>query len=112
MEFHSSVPPVDLAPLTGLTIPQFLLDAPPAVDRLGLRPARDAASAVWFVEDATGRRYDLDAVRQRVYGLANALAGAWGVRDGDVGELPVLRSWCERALVVTLGSLRVFAQSY
>lgn len=112
MEFHSSVPPIDLAPLTGLTIPQFLLDAPSAVDRLALRPARDAASAAWFVEDATGRRYDLEAVRQRVHGLANALAGAWGVRDGDVGELPLRPSSCERALVVTLDSLRVFAESY
>ena len=91
MEFHSSVASVDLAPLTSLTIPQFLLDATPAVDSLGLRPARDAASATWFVEDETGRRYDLEAVRQRVYGLANALAGAWRVRDGDVGELPVAK---------------------
>lgn len=100
MEFHSPVPPVDLAPLTSLTIPQFLLDAAPGVDSLGLRPARDAASAVWFVEDETGRRYDVEAVRQRVHGLANALAGAWGVREGDVGALPVLLRWCSRARVL------------
>ena len=87
MEFHSSVAPVDLSPLKNLTIPQFLLDSTPEVDSLGLRPARDAASATWFVEDETGKRYDLEAVKQRVYGLANALASAWGVRDGDVGEL-------------------------
>jgi len=64
-----------------------MLDATPEVDGLGLRPARGAASATWFVEDETGKRYDLETVRQRVYGLANALAGAWGVREGDVGAL-------------------------
>ncbi len=88
MEFHSPVPPLDLSPLGNLTIPQFMLDSDstPEVQNLGLRPARDAASATWFVEDETGKRYDLETVKRRVYGLANALAGAWGVRDGDVGE--------------------------
>jgi 4-coumarate--CoA ligase len=93
MEFHSSVPPIDLSPLKNLTIPQFLLDSTPEVESLGLRPPRDAASATWLVEDETGKRYDLETVRQRVYGLANALAGAWGVQDGDVGELRLL-PWC------------------
>jgi hypothetical protein len=87
MEFHSLVPPLDMSPLGSLTIPQFMLDATPEVDGLGLRPVRDGASATWFVEDETGRRYDLETVRQRVYGLANALAGVWGVREGDVGAL-------------------------
>lgn len=86
MEFHSPVLPIDLSPLGSLTIPQFMLDTTPEVDSLGLRPARDAASATWFVEDETGKRYDLQTVKQRVSGLANALAGTWGVRDGDVGE--------------------------
>ena len=87
MEFHSPVPPLDLSPLGSLTIPQFLLDPTPEVDGLRLRPTRDAASATWFVEDETGKQYNLETVRRRVHGLANALAGAWGVQDGDVGEL-------------------------
>ena len=87
MEFHSSIPPLDLSPLGSLTIPQFMLDTTPEVDSFGLRPERDAASATWFVEDETGKRYDLQTVKQRVHGLANALAGTWGVRDDDVGEV-------------------------
>jgi hypothetical protein len=86
MEFHSPVPPLDLSPLGSLTIPQFMLDSAPEVDGLGLRPARDVASATWLVEDETGKRYDLETVKKRVHGLANALSGAWGVRAGDVGE--------------------------
>ena len=89
MEFHSPVPPLDLSPLTTLTIPQFMLDTTPEVDGFGLRRARNSANATWFVEDETGKRYDLETIRQRVYGLANGLAGAWGVRDGDVGELRI-----------------------
>jgi len=63
-----------------------MLDAAPEVDGFGLRPARDGASATWFVEDETGKRYDLATVKQRVHGLANALADGWGVRSGGVGE--------------------------
>ena len=49
--------------------------------------------ATWFVEDEIGKGYDLETIWQRVYGLANALASAWGVRDADVGELR-LPPWC------------------
>ena len=63
-----------------------MLDTTPEVQSFRLRPARDAASATWFVEDETGKRYDLETVKQRVHGLANAIAGIWDVRDGDVGE--------------------------
>ena len=116
MEFHSSVPPIDFSPLKNLTIPQFLLDPTPEVASLGVRPPRDAASATWLVEDETGKRYDLEMVRQRVYGLANALAGVWRVREGDVGESRLL-PWLKRSSTHAgyynlLASLHVLAQPH
>jgi len=62
-----------------LTIPQFLLDE----SSHPLRPSRIAGSR-WLIDDATGRAYGLEEIRERVERVARAVRGRWAVGVGDV----------------------------
>ncbi|KAI9462217.1 hypothetical protein HD554DRAFT_2206554 [Boletus coccyginus] len=65
--------PVDCSVPDDLTIPQFFLDS-----HHPLRPARQAG-VPWLIDDATGRSVDLEEVRTRTFGLANALQARYGI---------------------------------
>lgn len=74
--FHG--PPLEHTPPTNLTLPQFMLDVAHP-----LRPVRTTANP-WFIDDQTGLNVNFEETRNRVYGLANALAARWRVSEGDV----------------------------
>ncbi|KAN0087717.1 hypothetical protein V8E55_006338 [Tylopilus felleus] len=61
-----------------LTIPQFFLDS-----HHPLRPARKTG-VPWLIEDATARRINLEELRTRTFGLANALHARFGIKENDV----------------------------
>ncbi|KAF8315904.1 amp dependent CoA ligase [Clavulina sp. PMI_390] len=60
------------------TLPQFLLDHS--------HPHRSPhlPGSPWLIDSTTGRRYDLEEIRERVYGLANALSALYGIKEKDV----------------------------
>ncbi|KZO92567.1 phenylacetyl-CoA ligase [Calocera viscosa TUFC12733] len=69
---------------TDLTIPQFLLDE----SSHPLRPTRPPGPASrWLIDDATGRSYGIEEIRERVERLARAVKAKWGVGRGDVACL-------------------------
>ncbi|KZO92576.1 acetyl-CoA synthetase-like protein [Calocera viscosa TUFC12733] len=80
-EFHSNVVQPHSYP-TDLTIPQFLLDEASHP----LRPRRLPCHA-WLVDDATGRSYGLEELRERVECLAKAIKARWNIEPGDVACL-------------------------
>lgn len=84
-EFRSVHPSFDTKPFESITLPQFLLDNIDTQVRNHDRPARPVDSK-WLVENETGKSYTLPVIKERVHGLANALAGRLGVRDNDVGS--------------------------
>lgn len=61
-----------------MTIPQFILDGhhPLRAQRGNNRP--------WLIDYATGRQYDAEEARNRVFGLANAMYNAYGIKENDV----------------------------
>ncbi|KAF8332096.1 amp dependent CoA ligase [Cantharellus anzutake] len=61
-----------------LTIPQFILDS-----QHPLRPQR-GNNRPWLIDYPTGRQYDAEEVRNRVFGLSNSLYNAYGIRENDV----------------------------
>ncbi|KAF8558343.1 acetyl-CoA synthetase-like protein [Imleria badia] len=76
--FEISGGPVDYSVPDDLTIPQFFLDS-----HHPLRPARKAG-VPWLIEDATARPIDLEELRTRTFGLANALQARFGIKENDV----------------------------
>ena len=76
-----------------MTVPQFILDdAHPLRSHRGPdRPwlvdvrqpfpndLRFAEAGTLLLQNATGRTYHLEEVRERVFGLANALSGLYGI---------------------------------
>ncbi|EJT97436.1 phenylacetyl-CoA ligase [Dacryopinax primogenitus] len=60
------------------TVPQFLLDEATHP----LRASRLPGSR-WLIDDATGRAYGLDEIRERVERIARAVKARWGVGPGD-----------------------------
>ncbi|KAF8133972.1 amp dependent CoA ligase [Boletus edulis] len=75
---HVSGGPVDYSVPDDLTIPQFFLDS-----HHPLRPTRKPGIP-WLIEDATARPIDLEQLRTRTFGLANALQARFGIKENDV----------------------------
>lgn len=78
MIFTSPVPLNHVHLRDDLTIPQFILDS--------THPLRShrASNRPWLIDNATGREYNLEEVRERSFGLANALAALYGIKENDV----------------------------
>ncbi|KAF9515516.1 hypothetical protein BS47DRAFT_1371999 [Hydnum rufescens UP504] len=82
MIFTSEDPPIPESSLRDdLSLSQFILDT-----HHHLKPQR-GYNRPWFIDYATGRQYDFEECRSRTFGLANALAGLYNIKEDDVGML-------------------------
>jgi len=77
-DFHSHISLPYTYP-RNLTVAQFLLDEASHP----LRPTRLAGSP-WLIDDASGRSYSLEEIRERVERVARAAKTRWGLGPGDV----------------------------
>ncbi|KAF8315907.1 amp dependent CoA ligase [Clavulina sp. PMI_390] len=75
MIFTSALPLLPEHLRDDLTIPQFMLDS-----QHPLRAHRSPNNP-WLIDNATGRSYDHEEVRERVFGLANALSALYGISE-------------------------------
>ncbi|KAI0067072.1 phenylacetyl-CoA ligase [Artomyces pyxidatus] len=72
--------PLEIIP-DDVTLAQFMLDRSHPY-----RPTRPAG-VPWLIEESTGRAVALEEIRERVFGLANALSFKYGIGENDVVSL-------------------------
>ncbi|KAF8315906.1 phenylacetyl-CoA ligase [Clavulina sp. PMI_390] len=83
MIFTSALPLLPDHLRDDVTIPQFFLDS-----QHPLRPHRQPNNP-WLIDNGTGRSYNQEEVRERVFGLANALSSIYGINECFFADYPV-----------------------